>query len=77
MFDLSTNIDQKNRERQELDSIDFESELNTDLYSEGYFLGYIGAEPTRPEDSNYWSGYQLGHREYWANKLGVEIPSQF
>ena len=70
-----------------------EPELNTDLYSEGYFLGYIGAEPTRPEDSSYWSGYRcstsirlamrgesriaIGHREYWANKLGVEIPSQF
>ena len=53
-----------------------EPELNTDLYSEGYFVGYIGAEPTRPEDDSYWSGYQLGCREYWGIELGVEIPSQ-
>ena len=77
MISSSTSVEQKNRERQELDPIHFEPELDTDLYSEGYFLGYIGAEPTRPEDYSYWSGYQLGHREYWATKLGVEIPSQF
>lgn len=52
-----------------------ETELNTDLYSEGYFLGYIGAEPAHPEDDSYWSGYQLGHREYWAKRLEVEIPN--
>ena len=91
MINLSTSVEQKNRERQEADVVLSESELNTDLYSEGYFLGYIGAEPTRPEDPSYWSGYRcptgirlatrgesatpIGSREYWANKLGVEIPS--
>ena len=58
MISSSTSVEQKNRERQELDPIHFESELNTDLYSEGYFLGYIGAEPTRPEDPSYWAGYR-------------------
>ena len=53
MINSSTSLNQKNRQRQELDT-----KLNTDLYSEGYFLGYIGAEPTRPEDSHYWEGYR-------------------
>lgn len=57
--------------------VHYESELNTDLYSSGYFEGYIGAEPTQPENFSYWSGYQLGSREYWAKKLKVEIPTEF
>ena len=76
MINLSTSVEQKNRERQEQNLVSPEPELNTDLYSEGYFVGYIGAEPTKPEDDSYWSGYQLGNREYWSIELGVEIPSQ-
>ena len=75
MFNLSTSLEQKNRERQDLKIVSPEPELDTDLYSEGYFVGYIGAEPTKPEDSSYWAGYQLGCREYWSIELGVEIPS--
>lgn len=54
-----------------------EASLETDLYSGGYFEGYIGLEPSQPEKHSYWSGYQLGYREYWAKKLGVEIPTEF
>ncbi|MBW4532540.1 MAG: hypothetical protein KME09_01240 [Pleurocapsa minor HA4230-MV1] len=54
-----------------------EAGLNTDLYSAGYFEGYIGCEPSHPEQHSYWAGYQVGCREYWAKKLGVEIPSEF
>ena len=68
MINSYTSVDQDKRQRQE---------LNTDLYSDGYFTGYIGAEPTRPENYSYWAGYQLGSREYWAKKLGVEIPTEF
>ena len=54
-----------------------EASLNTDRYSAGYFEGYIGLEPKHPEQHSYWAGYQIGCREYWAKKLGVNIPSEF
>ncbi len=53
-----------------------EENLDTDLYSGGFFDGLIGSEPLYPEKSSYWSGYQTGYREYWAGKLSVEIPTQ-
>lgn len=74
---LPVNIKQSNRERQELEAKNNEVVLNTDLYSEGYFEGYIGAEPSQSEQDSYWAGYQIGSWEYWAKKLGVEIPNEF
>ena len=71
MFNLFTSVEQKKQYQQGK-----ETELNTELYSERYFLGYIGSEPTRPEDDSYWSGYQLGSREYWTKKLGIKIPAE-
>jgi hypothetical protein len=59
------------------EAINQESSLNTDRYSDGYFEGYIGCEPSHPEQHSYWAGYQIGAREYWAKKLGVEIPTEF
>ncbi len=75
MINLSTSVEQADREKQE--QIERKSNLNTDLYSTGYFEGYIGCEPTQPEYYSYWEGYQIGAREYWAKKLGVEIPTEF
>lgn len=66
---LPVNIKQYSVERQE-------EKLNTGVYSEGYFEGCIGCEPSAPEDNSYWAGYQIGCREYWAQKLGVTIPSE-
>ena len=63
------------REQQGLKVREIEFTLNTDLYSVGYFEGIIGLEPSVPEQHSYWSGYQIGSREYWAKKLGVEIPT--
>ncbi len=77
MFNLHLSVEQKKREGQELEAKNNESVLNTDLYSAGYFKGYIGAEPSQPEQHSYWSGYQIGCREYWAKKLGVVIPTEF
>ena len=54
-----------------------EENLDTDLYSGGFFDGLIGLEPSSPEKFSYWSGYQIGNREYCAAKLSVEIPTQF
>jgi hypothetical protein len=69
--------EQSNREKQELDKIHDEASLETDLYSAGFFDGVIGLEPSNPEKHSYWYGYKTGYREYWALKLGVEIPSEF
>ena len=77
MFDLYTSVEQEKRERQELERIHEEASLNTDRYSVGYFDGLIGCEPSNPEQHSYWSGYQIGSREYWAKKLGVTIPTEF
>ena len=77
MFNLSLSVEQRKRERQELEAREVEASLNTDLYSAGYFEGYIGCEPSHPEQHSYWSGYQIGCREYWVKKLGVVIPTEF
>ena len=77
MINSYISVEQSNLEQQEIDRIHDEASLNTDSYSDGYFEGYIGAEPSHPEEHSYWSGYQLNSREYWAKKLGVEIPTQF
>ena len=76
MINSYTSVEQSNRERQGLEA-NLDTNLDTDRYSAGYFEGYIGAEPRHPEQDSYWYGYQIGCRDYWAKKLGVEIPSQF
>ena len=77
MFNLHLSVDKKNRKEQEFEVNRQETTLNTDLYSLGYFEGIIGLEPSQPEQHSYWSGYQIGCREYWAKKLSVVIPAQF
>ena len=77
MNSLYTSVEQKNREQQAFEAIHNEASLNTDLYSEGYLEGYWGCEPSHLEQQSYWSGYQIGIREYWAKKLGVVIPTEF
>ena len=77
MIDSYTSVEQSSREEQEFEIIRQETTLNTDLYSLGYFEGIIGLEPSQPEQHSYWSGYQIGSREYWAKKLSVVIPAQF
>jgi hypothetical protein len=77
MFNLHLSVEQENREKQELDRIHDEASLETELYSAGFFDGLIGLEPSNPEKHSYWDGYETGYREYWAKKLGVEIPTEF
>lgn len=77
MNNLYLSVEQEKREQQELDQIHQEASLNTDSYSVGYLDGLIGCEPSNPEQHSYWSGYQIGSREYWAKKLGVVIPTEF
>ena len=77
MINVYRSVEQKNREQQGIEARDVEASLNTDLYSEGYLEGYWNCEPSHLEQQSYWSGYQIGIREYWAKKLGVLIPTEF
>jgi hypothetical protein len=77
MFNLHLSVEQSLREQQGKRAREVETSLNTDLYSVGYFDGLIGLEPSHPEKHSYWEGYQIGSREFWAKKLGVEIPTEF
>jgi hypothetical protein len=77
MNNIYTSVEQSSRERQELEARESEANLETDSYSAGFFDGLIGLEPSNPERHSYWSGYEIGYREYWAKKLGVEIPTEF
>ncbi len=52
-------------------------ESPTEKYSGGWFDGLIGENPMYPENSEYWSGYSLGCREFWCSKKGVELSDRF
>ena len=64
MFNLHVSVEQSSREQQEFEVIHNETSLNTDLHSDRYLEGYWGCEPSHPEEQSYWSGHQIGSREY-------------
>ena len=64
---LPINIDRDRQKEQEPD-------INIDLYSAGWFDGLMGYSPELPHFEDYWSGYQIGYREYCCGLLGVKIP---
>lgn len=80
-INIALEQEQQQRVQSDLDALQNQKQeeagLNTEVYSVGYFEGYIGLEPSHPEQHSYWEGFQIGCREYWAKKLGVEIPSEF
>ena len=51
-----------------------ETEINTELYSAGWFDGLMGYSPKLPHFKDYWDGYAIGYREYCCSLLGVSIP---
>ena len=77
MIDLYLSVEQEQRENQELDIVNSQANRETDLYDEGRFDGVIGCEPTQLEKQSYWTGYQIGLREYWAKKLNVKLATEF
>ncbi len=48
----------------------------TEKYSGGWFDGLIGDKPMYPENSDYWSGYSLGYREFWCRHKGVTLSNR-
>jgi hypothetical protein len=77
MIDYYLSLEQEKREQQDLDAVHEQAEENASLSSEGRFDGICGLPPTQPQDYIYWDGYQVGLREYWTKKLGVEIETPF
>ena len=76
-INIALAYEQEKREKQDRDAINVEANRNADLHSDGKFDGVCGLEPSLPQEHSYWEGYQLGLREYWSKKLGVEIPTEF
>ena len=64
---LPINIDRDRQKEQEPD-------INIELYSTGFFDGLNGLDAQLPHFNDYWSGYQIGYREYCCGLLGVKIP---
>jgi hypothetical protein len=77
MIDYYLSLEQQKREQQDLDAVHEQADKNASLSSEGRFDGICGLPPTQPQDYQYWDGYQVGLREYWTKKLGVEIETPF
>ncbi|MDJ0650662.1 MAG: hypothetical protein QNJ60_18370 [Xenococcaceae cyanobacterium MO_188.B19] len=61
-----------NRLRKSID----QSKPPTEKYSVGWFDGLIGENPMYPENSDYWSGYSLGNREFWCKQKGVTLSDR-
>ena len=55
----------------------YQPESPTEKYSGGWFHGLIGENPMYPENSEYWSGYSLGYREFWCKQKGVALSDRF
>lgn len=73
MLNIALELEQEQRISNGLAAIDEQVNQEKDLYSVGLFDGLIGCEPTSPEEQSYWEGYQIGLRQYWANKKGTEF----
>ena len=77
MLNIALDLEQQQRLENDRAAFDNQIDKETDLYHVGRFDGLIGCEPTQVEEHSYWEGYQIGLRQYWAKKLGVEIATEF
>ena len=80
MLDYYTKKEQGNRTPEVLNVVKkstSQPKPPTEKYSGGWFDGLIGENPLYPENSEYWTGYCLGNREYWCRKKGVELSERF
>lgn len=75
MLNYEFQIEQENRAVTTLSESTKHPEPPTEQYSGGWFDGLIGEKPRYPELKLYWSGYQQGLREYYANLAGLELPN--
>ena len=76
MIDFDLSVEQAKRSGQDIDAVHEVAHQNLMLSAEGKFDGLTGLPPTKV-DCVYWSGYQAGLREYWSQKLGIQLESEF
>ena len=78
MYKHYTQINQVEIDREDLFAMEKlvqQPEPPTEQYSGGWFDGLIGEKPRYPELKLYWSGYQQGLREYYAELAGIGLPN--
>ncbi len=76
MYDFYLSLEQQKRSQQDQDAVHEVAHQNLMLSAEGKFDGKCGLPPTKV-DCVYWSGYQAGLREYWSQKLGIQLETEF
>lgn len=79
MFHIYLSLAQEQRELQAIEEFDFQIDPNAQMYAEGEFDAIIGAEPN-PElitNSFYWSGYQSRQYQYYCQKYGIKLETEF
>lgn len=77
MLNIALELEQEQRLANDRAAIEAEIEKETDYFSVGKFDGLAGCEPTRVEELSYWEGYQIGLRQYWASKKGIQLETEF
>lgn len=76
-INIALATEQEQRLANESAAIEAEIDKETDYYHVGKFDGLAGCEPTHIEKLSYWAGYEIGLRQYWANKKGIELETEF
>ncbi len=80
MLNYELQIDQQNRVKEAINALEEsvnQPEPPTELYSGGWFDGFIGEQPLHPELWDYWKGYSQGNRKYWCKQKGITLPEEF
>lgn len=72
-INIALEIEQEQRAKNSHAAIEADLARQSELHSNGEFDGKIGLEPSHPEEISYWSGYEVGLRQYWCKKLGREL----
>lgn len=66
-------LEQEQRYLDGLSAFNAEIDKQTDSHDVGFSDGIINCFPKTIEPS-YWSGYEVGLRQYWAQRLEIKIP---
>lgn len=76
MINIALYFEQEQRYLDGLSAFYEEIDKQTDFHDVGFSDGIINCFPKTIEPS-YWSGYEVGLRQYWAQRLEIKIPTEF